>query len=205
MRVSHVKQGEYDWHCLRQGKVTGTSLKSALGTPAVQTTLMYKLLAGRMTEPQIVDLNSAAVTRGNEMEPLARKAMEKRSGYKFDEVGMLIATEMDNFGVSPDGVYFEDGVLIGGLETKCPNSAKHIEYLDKAVIPAEYKHQVMAPFLLSDSLEWWIFASYDDRNYELPIFERTFYRADYIDLEKDKAKLSAFLKMVDEKHMQLTF
>jgi glutaredoxin-related protein len=205
MRVSHVKQGEYDWHCLRQSKVTGTRLKSALGSPKVQQTLMYELLAERMTEPQIVDINSAAITHGKESEPLARRALEKETGYKFDEVGMLISTEMDYFGVSPDGVYFQDGVLIGGLETKCPNSKKHIEYLDKAEIPPEYIHQVKAPFLLCDSLEWWVFASYDDRNYELPIFQKTFYRADYVEIENDKAKLKAFLDMVDDKHLRLTF
>ena len=55
-----VEQGSYEWHKLRQGCVTGTTLKSALGTPKVQETLLNKLVAERMTEPQIDEINSKA-------------------------------------------------------------------------------------------------------------------------------------------------
>ena len=38
-----MEQKSLDWLKARHGNVTGTSLSSALGTPAVQKTLMYSL------------------------------------------------------------------------------------------------------------------------------------------------------------------
>lgn len=199
------EQGSYEWHLLRQGKVTGTSLKSALGTPKVQETLMYKLISERMTEPKIDDINSEAVQHGKDYEHLAIRALSDFKGMKFDDVGMLIDDSLDHYGVSPDGCVFVDGVLVGGCEVKCPNSKKHIEYLIKDEIPKEYMHQIKAPFLLCPTLKFWVFASYDDRNYEKPLFSKTFIREEYSELNDDKLKLVNFLSMVEVKHLELTF
>lgn len=202
MQISNVEQGSYEWHVLRQGKVTGTTLKSALGTPKVQQTLRYKLIAERMTEPQIDDINTPAIAHGKELEPLARKAASELLGLEFDEVGMLIDGD---FGLSPDGVFFESGEVVGGIEIKCPNSKKHIEYLMLDEIPSEYLHQVKAPFLISDKIQWWVFVSFDDRNYERPIMVKTLNRADYLELEADRNALDEFLKSVSDQHESLTF
>jgi hypothetical protein len=88
---------------------------------------------------------------------------------------------------------------------KCPNSKKHIEYLIKDEIPKEYEHQVKAPFLLCPTLKFWVFASFDDRNYETPLFTKTFNRDQYLELDGDRKELSVFLDRVNEQHMALTF
>lgn len=205
MQVNNCEQGSYEWHLLRQGKVTGTSLKSALGSPKVQDTLMYKLIAERMTEAKIDDLNSEAVQHGKDYESMAIKAVSKEKGIEFSEVGMLLDGELEHYGVSPDGCVFVDGVLVGGVEVKCPNSKKHIEYLIKDEIPKEYEYQVKAPFLLCPTLKFWVFASFDDRNYETPLFTKTFNRDQYLELDGDRKELSVFLDRVNEQHMALTF
>ena len=69
-----MEQKSLDWLKARHGNVTGTSLSSALGTPAVQKTLMYSLIADRMTEVQMNELSTPAVDRGNELEPFAIRA-----------------------------------------------------------------------------------------------------------------------------------
>ena len=205
MRKIDVEQGSYEWHCERQGRVTGTTLKSALGSPKVQSTLMYKLIAERMTEPQVDDLSSSSVARGREMEPLARKAVEFKTGIEFTETGMLVSDEIEGFGLSPDAIYEEGGKVIGGLEIKCPDSKKHIEYLVNNKLPKEYVDQVKAPFLMSDDIQWWYFASFDDRNYELPIFLLKITRDSFKELSADRTELKTFIDRVNKKHAELTF
>ena len=78
-----LEQGSLEWHNERAGRVTGTSLQSAIGAKysaakktwtigdkKVQETLSYSLISERMTEVQIVELNTAAVERGRELEKL---------------------------------------------------------------------------------------------------------------------------------------
>jgi hypothetical protein len=205
MRRIDIEQGSYEWHCERQGKVTGTTLKSALGSPKVQETLMYKMIAERMTEPQIDDLNSPSVTRGRDMEPLARKAISRLTGIEFIETGMLASEDIEGFALSPDAIYEEGGKVIGGLEIKCPDSKKHIEYLIGNQLPKEYADQVKAPFLMSEDVQWWYFASFDDRNYELPVFLLKITRDDFKAIDADQEKLKTFINRVNEKHAELTF
>jgi hypothetical protein len=200
-----MEQGSYEWHKARQGIVSGTSLKSALGTPAVQKTLMYRLVSERMTEPEIDDLQPKAMVRGRELEPHARKAVVDHTGIPFQEAGMLFASDIPDFGCSPDAVSMDGDRVVGGLEIKCPDSKKHVEYLIKDELPSEYQYQVEAPFLLDDSVEWWIFASFDDRNYERPLFTKLIERSHFKDLDAHREKLKAFLDSVHEHHMALTF
>jgi len=205
MQRVDIEQGSYEWHCMRQGLVTGTTLKSALGTPKVQETLTYKVISERMTEPQIEDINSAAVSRGNELEPIARRVVAIETGINFIETGMLVSDSILGFGFSPDAIVEEGGKVIGGLEIKCPGSKKHIEYLMGGILPKEYADQVKAPFLMSDDIEFWYFASYDDRNYEKPLFLLRLTRSSFPDIEADREKLKKFISTANEKHANLTF
>ena len=200
-----IEQKSFEWLKARAGNVTGTSLSSALGTPAVQKTLMYSLIADRMTEVQMSDLSTPAIDRGNELEPFAIRATQDETGIQFIETGLLLDDKYLRFSISPDGIVEEDGVIVGGIETKCPNSKKHVEYLMKNEIPKEYLHQVKAPFIMSDDVKYWVFASFDDRNYERPLFVKTVTRDDFDDIDECRAKLLKFLDVVNEGHMDLTF
>jgi len=200
-----IEQGTHEWHVLRHGKLTGTTLKSALGSAKVQESLLYKLIADRMTEPQIYEINSQAVTRGQEIEPIARKAVIAHTGIEFTETGMLISDEIPSFGFSPDGIFEENGKVVGGLEIKCPDSKKHVEYLINGGIPKEYIEQVKAPFLVSDDIEWWVFASFDDRNYERPLHIHKVGRSDFPTIEQDRKTVADFMAKVEAEHTNLTF
>lgn len=205
MKVVDIEQGSYEWHCLRHGKVTGTRVGAALGSPKVQQTLLHELVAERMTEPQISENGSAAMERGKELEPLARKAVIDATGIPFTETGMLLSDALPDFGLSPDAVLIEGGEVVGGLEIKCPTSKKHVEYLIAGGIPKEYGPQVRAPFILSDSVQWWYFASFDDRNYESPLYLYRLARRDIEGIDKDRAALQEFLGRVEQAHTDLTF
>lgn len=218
-----IEQGSIEWHHERAGRVTGTSMQSALGarfdakksewvltetaaSKKTQETLANKLIAERMTEIQISELNTAAVQRGREMEPFAIKAITELNNINYESCGMLICDDLREFGFSPDAVIKDDGVVIGGAETKCPSSEKHISHFRKGELPQEYFWQVMSPFICGDSVEWWDFVSFDDRNYEKPLFSVRVYRKDYNELiQQAKIKLKEFLLYVRVEHEKITF
>ena len=214
-----LEQGSLEWHHERAGRATGTSLQSAigakyskpkkkwtLGDSKVQTTLMYELISERMTEVQVVELNTVAVERGRELEPFAIKATGKRTGEDYIECGMLISDLNPEFGFSPDAVVKKDGVIIGGLETKCPSSKKHIEYFINNEIPSDYYWQVLSPFVCSDDVQWWDFASYDDRNYECPLFVIRVNRSDIEQhIKEARVILTEYFILVNQTHENLVF
>jgi len=203
MRKIDIEQGSFEWHQARWGNVTGTSLKRALDTPRVREKLMFELIAQRMTELQIIALETPAVIRGRELEEVARQEVIKSTGINFIETGLLVSPEIPRFSISPDGVYEEGGIIKGGLEIKCPSSKKHVEYLLRDEIPKEYAHQVMAPFVMSDDIEFWLFASFDDRNHERPLFIKEVKRSEYD--PSYRQRLISFLKEVNKSHLKLTF
>ena len=205
MRKVDCEQGSHEWHCLRHGRVTGTTLKSALGSKKVQETLMMRVISERMTEPMIDDINAPQVVRGKEMEPQARLAVIKHTGLEFAETGFLVSDEFDGFGFSPDGIYEQDGKIIGGIELKCPGSKNHVEYIFGNCVPADYEYQVKAPFIMSDDVQWWYFASYDDRNYQIPLFVTKVSRAELKDIDADREKLKQFLADVKTRHAEIVF
>ena len=199
------EQRTREWFKARAGKVTGTSLVSALGTKKVQTTLSYRLLADRMTEIETADLNVPAMRRGREYEAVALKAAEKETGIKFQSTGFLQSDISKDFGLSPDGIHEESKIIVGGIEIKCPGSKKHLEYVLNKSIPKEYVDQVYAPFLASDDIKFWYFMSYDDRVYEQPVFIIKAVRADYESIEEDRDYLLEFLAELKKTHLGLTF
>ncbi len=207
MKILNLEQGSTEWLKYKAGKVSGTSLAQAIGSPKVQETLLNRLIAERMTETEHNDIGTKAVVRGKELEPVALKAVISKTGTLFETIGM-IAGEMENYVVSPDAVMYMYATadVIGGLEIKCPDSKKHIEYARAGVVPKEYKHQVLAPFLCDESVNWWDFASFDDRNYEMPLFIVRTYRCNIEEeIEAAQIKLINFLDRVDEEYYKLTF
>lgn len=206
MEKIDMQQGSLEWHQARWGNVTGTSLKSVYGTQSVQDTLMFDLIAQRMTEPQIAEIDTPAVVRGQELEGVARQKVIEKTGLDFTETGLLVNDTISSFSISPDGIYEDDGVIKGGLEIKCPSSKKHVEYIIKNEIPRAYLYQVLAPFVMSDEIEFWTFASYDDRNYERPLFLKKMLREECENyLEEYRKNLREFLDKVEEKYLEVTF
>lgn len=218
MHKINVEQGTIEWHEHRFGCVTGTRIQNAvgakwdarkkqwkLGDEKIQSTLMYELLSERMSQNEVDDFTSKAMDRGNELEPFAIKAASQENEIEYSTCGML-ASDIGFFKFSPDAIFESEGVISGGLETKCPSGKKHIEYILNDEIPREYFWQVIGPMILDDCVQWWDFCSYDDRNYERPIFIIRAEREEYSELINEaKDHLVKFLEKVEETHLGLTF
>jgi hypothetical protein len=98
------------------------------------------------------------------LEPLARAAYEKHTGFKVREVG-FISHDSDGFGVSPDGLIvgsldspIGDDDLYHGLELKCPVARTMLKWLDAGTLPDEHKLQVHASIAATGLSRWDFFA-----------------------------------------------
>ena len=117
MMVHHDhEQGSEAWLAARKGVVTGSRFKDCRdklkgGGPS-KACLAYAMdtarerLGGRAP----AKFQNGAMRTGTEQEPLARLAYERRTGNLVEEVGFF-TTEDRLFGLSPDGLIDDDGVL----------------------------------------------------------------------------------------------
>jgi len=190
-----------EWFKVREGKITGTTLKDVMGTPKARTTLMVKRLADMMSETEEM-VASKAMLHGVNTEDLARERACEDLQIAFSQSGFLTNDRLPGFGFSPDAVHLKEG----GLEIKCPDPHTHIRYMLEDDIPKDYYYQVMAPFVLSDDVEWWYFMSFDNRTYSRPTWYKRVDR-DYFGEEKIdecREKIKQFHEELNEKYFELS-
>lgn len=122
--VSMAPQGTEEWLAARKGCITGSmakvardKLKSGEPTKAAITyardTARARAGAGD-GEPVYVN---AAMRFGTEQEPCARRAYEALTGYMVDAAG-FVCTPDRKFGVSVDGLVYDEPGQRGGIEIK---------------------------------------------------------------------------------------
>jgi exodeoxyribonuclease (lambda-induced) len=109
-------QGSAEWLEARKGRITGSRFKDARdrlksGAPS-KACIAYAMdvarerCGGKAPEK----FQNAAMRFGTEQEPLARQAYEEATGNLVEEVGFIVDEE-GHFGLSPDGLIGNDGVL----------------------------------------------------------------------------------------------
>lgn len=160
-----VEQGTPEWHSERAGRFTGSKFCDVMarnkkdGKPLkAYHDLIWQLVVERMTKQQEMGLDSYALRWGKEVEPFARDAYERQTGYFVEQVGFIVHPKYDFVGASPDGL-IED---VGGLEMKAPkNSGIHLERYIEGV-PEEYIPQIQGGLWVTGR-KWWSFVSYDPR------------------------------------------
>lgn len=162
-----MQQQSEAWYSARMGRVTASKVKDVMakgrsGAPsAARQNYMMQLLCERLTGTREEGYTSAAMQRGNELEPVARAAYELFQDCEVEEVGLIIHQRIEGFGASPDGlIHLPAGR--GGLEIKCPNTAQHVAVMQAGRHDPQYEWQMLAQMACAE-LEWVDFVSFDDR------------------------------------------
>lgn len=162
-----MQQQSEAWFSARLGKVTASRVKDVMAKgrgkepSATRRNYMMQLLCERLTGQKEEGFTSAAMQRGNELEPMARLAYELMQDCEVQEVGLILHPTIEGFGASPDGVILLPSGK-GGLEIKCPNTAQHIAVLQSGKHDPQYEWQMLAQMACAE-LEWVDFVSFDDR------------------------------------------
>jgi hypothetical protein len=111
-----LEQGSEAWLTARRGVVTGSRFKDCRdklksGQPS-KSCLDYArdVARERFGGSAPSKFQNAAMRTGVEQEPVARAMYEACTGHMVDECGFYLSDD-DIFGLSPDGLIDEDGVL----------------------------------------------------------------------------------------------
>lgn len=206
MHIHNIIQGTEDWFALRVGKVTGTRLKSVVGTKKVQETLLYELIAEELTGIQEELPMSYAMRWGVEHEEEAIDAYEKAYNVKTKTVGFCVSKEFDFLGLSPDRLIKKGKKYVKGVEVKAPTTKTVVKYMLDGTIPTEYKWQVINYFLVCESLTEVDFVIYDPRihNPALRLTVINVKREEVVDdIDKAKAALKEFRSRWNELQSKL--
>lgn len=189
MSFLNYSQNSPEWLEARLGKCTASRVKDALsrlkrgegkGSPTQASKdylieLVTERLTGRASEHYV----TPAMEWGIEAEKYAVAAYEVVSGNDTEKCGLAVHDGIVNFAASPDRTVGPDGLL----ETKCPTTAVHLEYLLAGEIPAEYTPQLLAQ-LSCTGRKYVDFVSFDPR---LPARHQIFIKR----LERDEAQIAA--------------
>ena len=200
-----LEQGSQEWLDLRVGKITGSILKGVLQRDT--TTLMQTLLAEKLSGRAQDFFSSAAMQRGTETEPLARRSYEDKTGRKVEEVGFIQNGRFSFVGFSPDGIISDpDKKYRRAVEIKCPETKTHVKYILNNSIPDEYDSQVLSYFYNMPDLQYLDFVSYDNRAVQKPIHIITVQRHMYEDqISRLNAELPRFWARLTIEYNKLIF
>lgn len=194
-----ISQGSDQWFAQRLGCVTASRVADVMATGrggAPSTTrknYMMQLLCERLSGTREETFKSAAMRRGNDLEPMARFAYELLSDDVVKEAEFTLHPKIAWFGASPDGLVGNKGLL----EIKCPNTAQHVAVMQSGKHDPQYEWQMLAQMSCTGR-DWVDFVSYDDRlpsplDYECHRFERDSKRI----VEMESA-IAEFLQELDE-------
>jgi len=158
MIILDCEQCSDEWFAARVGVPSASCFDKIItttGKPSAQREkYLYQLAGERLLGCKEESYQSAAMTRGIELEPEAREAYEFITGTEVETVGIVYKDERKRFSCSPDGLPPERG-----LEIKCPSLSVHTEYLHKGKLPTTYFQQVQGSLYIT-GLEAWDFTSY---------------------------------------------
>jgi putative phage-type endonuclease len=198
-----MEQRSPEWHLARVGKLTASRVADATarikgGWGASRADYMAELLVERLTGAPAPHYTNQAMEHGTAFEGEAREAYEFEFNAEVVQVGFIPHPSIANSGASPDGLVGDDGLV----ETKCPNTATHIETLLGAPIDGKYIKQMQWQMSCTGR-KWCDWVSYDPR---MPLSMRFFCRR----IERDDAMIAQleedakiFLQELDTKHRAL--
>lgn len=151
MIIYNIEQHSEAWHEARCGRVTGTRFKNLVSKETTDsykdlvTNIACEIITGEAEETYV----SPAMQYGIETEPEARREYETITDAIVTQVGFVIPDEEHKYhnwiGISPDGLLPDDGIL----EIKCPLARTHFEYIERGVLPAEYRYQVQGQLFVT--------------------------------------------------------
>ncbi len=138
------------WFAIKMGKIGASSMgKVLMGGGKTRKSYMLKLAAERLTGERIETYSNAAMERGVELEPEARRDYEFIRDVDVVQVGWV--ERNNDIGCSPDGMVGDNGLV----EIKCPLATTCIEYHThpQGWIPPEYRSQLQAQLWVCEK-EW---------------------------------------------------
>jgi hypothetical protein len=193
--ITEIEQGSPEWHALRLGIVTCSNLDALLvsgkgeaGFGAAAFSYMDQLIGERITgEAAEPPLQSRAIERGHELEPVARGLYEAREQVTTNPAAIILN---HGIGYSPDGLVADHGLI--EIKTKLPKY--QVGVILGGEIPKEHVAQCQGGLWVSER-EWIDFICYWPG---MPLFIRRAVR-DEPTIRKLAERVATFHEILDER------
>jgi putative phage-type endonuclease len=196
MKKYNMEQKSDEWFHIRNGKITGTTLKAIMGTPKARQEAIYEILAEKLTTG--VESESGfenAMDRGNRLEGDAITIFEFETKKQVERIGFCENDDNTQIANSPDGLIGETEAV----EAKCMGGKNHIKMWLTNKVPDEYEWQVVQYFIVNKKLEKLYFIGY---NPDIPIHPLHIIEVNretiLEDIENAQKSQEQFLKEVEE-------
>lgn len=173
MEILNLEQGSSAWLALRKTVVTGTDMAMVLREES-----WPRLKASKASTK---NFKTAAMERGNRLEPQALRALQKHTGLRYKPACVIDREE--RILVSLDGLAFG---RVANCEIKCPEKGNRSDLWAKAVqgkIPHPYQVQIQAGLLLSGApvCHYWVYDADLDQGICLDVYPDQLLHCDLID------------------------
>lgn len=148
MEIHDIPQGEPEWFQVRLGIPTASRFKDVMAKgrggweSKTRSTYMRQLAGERLTGEPMETFTTAAMERGQLMEPEARMAYELLRDVQVQEIGFITD---HGAGASPDGLVGDDGLI--EIKTKKPELL--IDLHERGDLPPEHRAQVQGQLWIS--------------------------------------------------------
>lgn len=195
MKITHdVEQGSPEWLEMRLGLITCSEISAIRADGAGAQTYINGLAYERITgESSSVFEGNDWTQRGQELEPVARQMYEKKTGIIVEMVSFV---ENKGFGYSPDGLIYNEGGLVGGIEIKVKQPAEQIHILRTGEIPKKHLDQLHGGMSCAE-LDWMDFVSYCPN---LPLFIKRIFAKD---VQKEMERIDKLVEKYNEQVNQV--
>lgn len=194
--IRDLIQGSDEWKVVRKGKPTASRfsdiITAAKGELSKSSTSYIRELIGEVFCPDWEPWQgNQFMERGKEFEQEARECFAAETQLNVEEVGFCIADD-GICGCSPDGLIFENGNPITGVEIKCPIPKTHIQYVMEGGLPDDYRQQVHGSMAVTGLNHWHFFSYFPGMRHHHVIVQRDEYTT----------KIEAALKDFVEKYRE---
>lgn len=198
--IRDFEQGTDEWFKAKAGVPSSSCFDKILDSKGKRSTqrktYMYKLAGEKITGTYSSNLfQTAAMKRGNDLEPEARDYFSFTEGLPVDQVALIYNDDNKRYSCSPDGLISEKEE---GLEIKCPELATAVKYLDDNKLPTKYKLQVQGSMAVTGYTHWWFLSYYPGLK---PLILKVERDEAFIDIIK--AELNLFCDELDDLVLKL--
>lgn len=193
-KYKEIIQLSPEWHHVRKGKISGTVLKSIMGTPKAKQDALYELVAESLIVGEESEEYESAMDRGVRLESQAISIFELESGLSVESIGFIEHDENSRIGYSPDGIISDTE----DVEVKCPLGKNYVKMWLTNQVPDEYYWQMVQAFVVNPKLQKRYFIGYHPNITVHPIHIIEVLRETLTDdIEKATVDQKAFLKELD--------
>lgn len=194
-----MEQRSPEWYAARLGKVTASRIadimaRTKTGYSTSRANYMADLVCERLTGSPADNYVNSAMQWGIDNEAAAKAAYSFMTDAAIDEVGFVEHPSIGMAGASPDGLIGTDGLI----ETKCPLTATHIDFLLANAVDRKYVLQVQFQMAVT-CRAWCDFVSFDPRlPPEMQLWIRRIPRDDTL-IKEIEGEVIAFLVELNDK------